>query len=212
MKNSDQISSFVHEALNAGRSRTEIQQALHQAGWTNGEISAGLKTWDDTAFLPPVPRPRPFLSAREAFLHGFIFIALGMVAWHLAMLGITLIDYAWLDPGESRPPAHKLSSIRWSMAALIVFFPLFLWLNRRVSRALQSDQGLRRSVVRKWVGYVILFLAALAFLGNLVFLLFTFLDGEATFKFLAKAAVVAAVSGVIFLYYRVELVEDGDGE
>jgi hypothetical protein len=212
MKNSDQISGFVHEALSAGRSRTEIQQALNQAGWTNGEISTALKAWDDTAFLPPVPRPRPFLSAREAFLHGVIFIALVMTAWHLVMLGITLIDYTWLDPGEAQPPLHKLSSIRWSMAALIVFFPLFTWLNRRAARARQSDKGLRRSVVRKWVGYVILFLAALALLGNLVFLIFTFLDGEATLKFLAKSAVVAAVSGVIFLYYRAELAEDDDGE
>jgi len=212
MKNSDQIADFVHEALNAGRSRTEIQQALHQAGWTNTEINAGLKAWDDTAFLPPVPRPRPFVSAREAFLYGLIFIALGMTAWHLVMLGIHLIDYAWPDPDGPGGRFYQLSSIRWSMATLIVFFPLFAWLNRRAERATMADKGARRSVVRKWVGYIVLFLAALSLLGTLVFVLFTFLDGEARLQFLAKSAVVAAVSGVIFLYYRAQLAEDDDGE
>ncbi len=212
MKNSDQIAAFVHEALNAGRSRTEIQQALHQAGWTNAEIDTGLRAWDDTAFLPPVPRPRPFVSAREAFLYGLIFIALGMTAWHLVMLGIHLIDFAWPQPEGDRRPYYQLSSIRWSMASLIVFFPLFAWLNRRANRAVQSDKGLRRSVVRKWVGYVVLFLAALSLLGTLVFVLYTLLNGDATLKFGSKAAVVGAVSGVIFLYYRAQLAEDDDGE
>lgn len=211
MKNADQIAAFVHQALNAGHSRTEIQQALHQAAWTNAEIAEGLNAWDDTAFLPPVPRPRPYVSAREAFLYGLIFTALAVTAWHLVMLGIHLIDYAWPD-FESNRPYERFASIRWSMAALIVFFPLFAWLNRRANSAVQTNKGLRRSVVRKWVGYVIVFLAALSLLGTLVFVLFTFLSGEATLKFLSKAAVVWAVSSVILLFYRAQLAVGDNGK
>jgi len=208
MKNSDRLAAFVQDALTAGRSREDIHTALSQAGWTEHEIAAGLGIWSDTSFSPPVPRPQPFVSAREAFLYGLMFVALAMTAWHITALGMNLIDRWVPEPGRDDYYRYTASSIRWSISALIVFFPVFLLLNRRANTAIQSDPGQRRSLVRKWFGYITLFLATITLLGDLLLVIHALLDGDLTLRFLAKYALVALVAGVIFLYFRADMAED----
>ena len=41
-----------------------------------------------------VPKPRPYVSAREAFLYFVLFMLLGIVAWNLGSLLFALIDTA----------------------------------------------------------------------------------------------------------------------
>ena len=83
MRNADHLAAFVRDALIAGRPRPEIEAALRTAGWTPAEISEAMQAWAEGTFLPPVPRPRPYVSAREAFVYGLMFVALAMTAWHL---------------------------------------------------------------------------------------------------------------------------------
>ena len=207
MRASDQLLIFVRDGLMAGRSRAEIGAALTGAGWSAIESEAALGAFADTSFQPPVPRPRPYVSARESFLYGLMFVALGMVAWHVAALSFAVIDKVLETEGYF---GNLNSSIRWSMASLIVFFPLFIWLDRRAEAALRRDPGRQRSAVRKWFGYAILFLAALAMLGDLIVAIYNLLDGENALAFWLKCAVVAVVSGTILLYFRRDTLEDAD--
>lgn len=209
MKASDQLASFVYDALNAGRSRDDIATALSDAGWSTAEIRDALGNWADTEFTPPVPRPRPFVSAREAFLYGLMFVSLAMVAWHLSTLLFYLID-RWIPDVSDNYPYYGRSGMRWSISSLIVFFPLFAILNQRANRGIRANAGRRRSGVRKWFGYITLFLAALALLGDLIFVIYALLSGDLTARFIAKAAVVAAVAGLIFFYFKADMTEDAD--
>ncbi len=205
MRPADQLSQFVREALIAGRSRDEIARALSEAGWTESEVREALDTWVAGAFLPPVPRPRPFLSAREAFVYGLMFLALATTAWHLVSLSFNMIDRCFPDPAQIERSYADLSGMRFSIASLVVFLPLFLFLNQRTNAATQADPGKRRSLVRKWFGYITLFLASIALLGDLIAVVFALLNGDLTLRFAAKAAVVAAVAGAVFFYFRGEL-------
>ncbi len=210
MRSSEEVSSFVRDALIAGRSREEIADALAEAGWAPNEVSDALNAWADTDFTPPVPRPRIYLSAREAFVYGLMFVALAMTAWHLTTLSYSLID-RWLpDLAERRPDIYLRQQMRWSIAALIVFLPLFVVLNERTHRALRADPGKRRSGVRRWLGYVTLFITALVLLGDAIYVIYAFLNGDMTLRFAAKAIVTAAVAGAIFLYFRTEMRKDAD--
>ena len=40
-----------------------------QAGWREDELTNALSAYADIAFPVPVPRPKPYLQAREAFLY-----------------------------------------------------------------------------------------------------------------------------------------------
>jgi len=209
MRPADQLAQFVAEALKEGRSREEIADALSQAGWTTSEASGALNAWADTPFRPPVPRPRPFVSAREAFVYGLMFLALAMTAWHITTLGFELINL-WLPDVTDRTNRYNADSVRWSISILVVFFPLFLIMNARAQRATREDAGRRRSAVRKWFGYVTLFLAAVALLGDLIAVIYALLNGDLTARFVAKATLVALTAGLIFLYFRSEVEEASD--
>ena len=206
MRATDQVSEFVEKALAAGRSRNEIAMVLSGAGWTDSEVSAALDSWATTEFTPPVPRPRPYVSARDAFIYGMMFAALAMTSWYITDLGFALID-RWLPEVTDREAyAYDFNwTVRWSIATLVVTLPLFLVLNIRAARAARADPAKRRSVVRKWFGYITLFLAAVALAGDLITTIYSLLNGDLSARVASKAALVAMTAGLIFLYYHKEL-------
>lgn len=205
MRPSDQLADFVGQALSQGRSRDEISRALDSAGWRPEEVAAALRAWSPLDFTPPVPRPRPQLTAAEAFSYAGLFTALALSAWHMVWLGFQLID-RWLPDSASAEYAYYDSwAIRWSIAMLIVAVPVFLLINARTLRAERADAGRRRSGVGRWFGYITLFLALFSLAGDLVSAIFAALNGELTPRFIAKSALVAAIAGLIYLYFRARL-------
>ncbi len=208
MRSADLLAEFVRDALTQGRSRADIATALQDAGWTRSEITDALGAWSDTAFTPPVPRPRPYLSARDAFFYGLMFVALGMTAFHLVQLCFHLIEMWLPTPLQSDWNRYDRDSMRWSVAALIVFAPLFGLLDRRANRQIAANPGQRRSGVRKWFSYATLFVTALTLLGALFYTVYAFLDGDLTTRLIAKIATLTGIAGAIFLYYRPVVRED----
>ncbi len=204
MKPSDQLSEFVRAAMAQGGSPARIAQALTHAGWSEPEIAEALQAWEAAPDLPPVPRPRPYASAQEALLYGLLFLSLGMVAWHVCDLGMGLIERLIPDPAEGWT-YRASNSARWSIASLIGFAPLFLFLNRKVARMSMGDAGRRRSLVRKWFASMTLLVASLVFLGDGIYAVYALLNGELTARFAAKAALVAGMAALVFAYYRGEL-------
>jgi len=209
MKPADQLAAFVGDALAAGRTRDEIADTLGKAGWTSSEIDAALGAWADGGFLPPVPRPRPYVSAREAFVYALMFLALAVSAWNITSLGFDLIEL-WIPDVSDYPGRHAATGVRWSIAVLVVVLPLFLVLNARADRAARQDPSKRRSAVRKWFGYTTLFLASVALVGDLIAVIYALLNGDLTARFAAKAALVALTAGLVFLYFRGEMAEAED--
>ena len=72
--------AFVREALSRGIAREAIADQLRGAGWRPEEISGAMASWADTSFPLPVPRRRPYLSAREAFLYLVLLLIIGGLA------------------------------------------------------------------------------------------------------------------------------------
>ncbi|WP_134724355.1 DUF5671 domain-containing protein [Paracoccus luteus] len=204
MSRSDPLTEFVHAGLAAGRAPQDLQAALARAGWSGREIAEGLDAWLPPGDgLPPVPRPRPHVSARDAVIYGLLFLTLGAICWHIGALGFAIIDALWPEPGDFYAPPR--ASMRWSVAVLIAAVPLFLWLNARVTRATGDDPGRRRSLVRRWFAAVTLLLAALALMSDLVAVVYAVLNGDLTARFAAKAVLIAVLGGVVFAWWRDEL-------
>ncbi|MDO5642473.1 MAG: DUF5671 domain-containing protein [Paracoccus sp. (in: a-proteobacteria)] len=206
MRPSEPISEFVRAALQSGRDPAEVEAALAQAGWSEQERSAALGAWmTQPGGLPPVPRPQPYVSAREALIYGLLFITLVAVAWNLCDLGFRLVDR--LLPDGDYPPYYWRGDMRWQMASLIAFTPVFLFLNSRIQRRSRNDQGVRRSLVRKWFASITLLISVIVLLGDLVYTIYALLNGDMTLRFTLKALIVAGVAGLVIAYYRDELDE-----
>lgn len=200
----EELLSFVKEALTRGVPRSEIETVLRNAGWEREQVQAGLQRYAEATFPIPIPRPAPYLSAREAFLYLLLFTTLYLSAYHLGQLLFQFINLAIPDPaatGYAEGPLASRRLIRWAVSTLIVAFPLFLYLTRLTSREVRTDPAKRASKVRRWLTYLTLFLAATVVIGDLIALLNDLLSGELTLRFGLKALVVAIIAGGLFGYY-----------
>jgi hypothetical protein len=202
MATADPVSQFVRDALLAGRTRPEIREALLAAGWSTREVEKALAEFSDSEFMPPVPRPRSHVTAREVFIYALLFTALAFTATNLVelihnILNIRLPDSA--DNTYAYPRAVR--QLRWAIANLAVSTPLFIWMTIYTDRQIRNDKSLRRSLVRKWLTYIALFISALVFFGDATYSIYTFLNGEVTLRFVLKAATVAFVSAAVFAFY-----------
>ena len=205
----DDLVSFVREALSRKVPRPEIEQVLLRGGWTREQTRAALDAFVDAEFPLPVPRARPYLSAREAFQYLVLFATLYTSAYYLGDLVFDFINLAFPDP--SRPEGRYVyeeyarGSIRWSVSALIVAFPVFLYTSWLTNRAIERDPVKRASKIRRWLTYVTLFIAATALIGDVTTLVYNLLGGELTVRFVLKVITVALIAGTAFTYYLRDL-------
>lgn len=196
---------FVREALAKGESRTSIEAALAAAEWPPEQIRSALDAYADVPFSTPIPRPRPYLSAREAFLYLLLFATLYVSAYHVGSLLFDLINRALPDPAGSGGVSGIAQSMRWSTASVIIAFPVFLYVAHYLGRELARNPVKRLSAVRRWLTYLTLFLAASVLICDMIALVYNLLGGELTLRFVLKVLVAAVIAGAIFGYYLLDL-------
>jgi hypothetical protein len=210
MPSSDALIEFVRDALGRGVPRAQIEDALRKSGWTTDQIHNALTSYADLDFPIPVPRARPYLSAREAFIYLVLFGTLYASAYNLGSLIFDFINRAFPDPSQPFEiyDEYTRQSIRWSISWLIVAFPVFMYLSWLTERDIAHDPMKRASKVRRWLTYLTLFSAACALLADFATLVYNALGGELTVRFLLKVITVAVIAGTAFIYYLDDLRQD----
>jgi type II secretory pathway pseudopilin PulG len=197
---------FVRDALAHGQSRDAIAAALDAAGWPAAQVRSALDAYAPVAFPIPVPKPRPQVSAREAFLYLVLFATLYLAAWHLGSLAFDLINHAFPDPSDDRPSGlWGGDATRWSIASIVVAFPVFLFVARQLGRELAANPVKRLSAVRRWLTYLTMFIAVTVLSGDFIMLVYKGLGGELTIRFGLKVLVAALISGAVLGYYLGDL-------
>lgn len=98
-----------------------------------------------------------------------------------------------------------LSNIRYSTATLIVIFPVYLFSSWLLGRDFLKNPQLKEFRLRKWLIYLTLFIAAIAIISSLVGLVFNFLSGELSARFLLKVLAVFVTTGAAFGYYLADV-------
>lgn len=202
-----EIQLFVKEALSKGIKRPEIREKLLAAGWQTDEVDTALDAYADVAFVIPVPKRKPYLSAREAFMYLVMFLTLYISSFSFGSLIFDFLN-RWLpDVALNYNYVDAYSdSIRSATASLIVTFPVFLYVSWILERAMRRDPTKRGSKVRKWLTYLTLFIAAGVIIGDLITLVTSLLGGlELTLRFMLKVLTVLVIAGTIFGYYLRDL-------
>ena len=195
-----ELRAFIKEALERGHDRERIRYVLLEAGWQESEIRNGLASFAAVDFPVAVPRPAPYLYAREAFLYLVSFIALYVSAISFGILAFGLIDYSFPDALDYRDGFSPESGAT-AIASVVVAFPLYLFLTRWLGRLVAADPERRQSLVRRWLTYLTLVVGAGIILGDLIALLANVLTGDPTLRFALKAISILAITGCIFGYY-----------
>ena len=145
-------------------------------------------------------------SPKDFFLHLLVIITLYISAGSFIALLFQYINLAFPDVLERGYQARgAFQVIRWSVAALVVIFPTYVWASWFLNRGYAKNPEKRDARIRKWLLYFTLFVAGLIIVGDLVAVIFNFLGGELTARFILKVLAMLFVAGSVFGYYFVDL-------
>jgi hypothetical protein len=139
------------------------------------------------------------ISVKDFFLQLGIIGTLyaSLVAVVILLFRVINVSYPQITNGYYYNPQN----ISFQVATLIVAFPLFLFLSWLLQRSLRGGNE-KDFALRKWLSYLTIFIAGAVIAGDLVSILYTFLDGqELTKAFLLKAFVLLVVSSGVFTYF-----------
>ncbi len=205
----DELLEFTRRALEKGVSRDRIAAALKEAGWSEADIRAAGQAFAEIDFPAPVPRPRPYLSAREVFVYALFFTALYVSAFNTGALIFRFIEMIFPDPLSLTPWSYDFyDAIRGNMAALLVAFPLFAFLFWLTRRSVVREPTKRASRPRRWLTYLTLFIASAMLIGDFSVLFYQLLGGELTTRFLLKFLTIAVIAGGAFGYFLIDVRKD----
>lgn len=142
-------------------------------------------------------------TAKDFFLHLFTMVLLYVSFGSLLSLLFDYINYAFPDALSYADPYS--GSMRFSIAILIILFPVFLFATWYLNKDLRSNPEKQDMGIRKWLLYLTLFAATGIVIGDLVTLVNTFLNGEITTRFTLKVLTILMMSGLVLWYYILDI-------
>lgn len=206
------LSDYALSRMRSGITKAELKEELLSVGWTEEEVEVAYRG-GVVALGAPVPSEgnRATLSRQastvDVVINFFSFILLGIVATALGTLFFQVINIAFpdaLDAANWYGVNEAISSIHYSIAALLIGFPLYFFALRLWFRKFREDEGRVESKLSKWLTYLVLLVTAVTIVGDLITVVFTLLQGEITPRFFLKALVILALAGAIFGFYYLE--------
>jgi len=143
-------------------------------------------------------------GAKDFFLHLGLIVSLYATAIAFVNLLFEIINTKFPKLDEYYYNFYNSgSSASMPIATLIVAFPLFLYFSHLIYKNYTNRSEIK---IRKWLLYITLFIAGIIFAGDLITILFYFIDGrDLTNAFLLKSLTIFVVSGMVFKYYLKDL-------
>jgi hypothetical protein len=145
----------------------------------------------------------------------FFFLSLGVLAGLIASASAFLsLIFATLDKVfpdvltatyQYGYASYSYESMRSALAILIIVFPVFVLLSVFWHRAAEKEIAHWDDILRRWVVYLILFLASVLVVVDLVTLVRYFVSGEITIRFILKVAIVLSTGALVGWYYLLHL-------
>ncbi|MEX0909765.1 MAG: DUF5671 domain-containing protein [Candidatus Paceibacterota bacterium] len=192
------IESYIRRGIAQGVSHEEIANNLRAAGWREDVI--------DRAFVSvaenPQPRNADFFESpeggRASFLFVLSFLTLYISVWAFINTSFGVIDNMF---GVSMNEAAR-TSFRWSIAWLVVVFPIFLITNYYIKKVVPAGtENIHLTGTRRTLTYVTLFIATITLIGSAVFVVFQLTGGEVVMKTILKIFTIILVAASLFGYY-----------
>lgn len=142
----------------------------------------------------------PKTSAVDFFLNLGVIVALYATIMSFISLLFTVIDVAFGKTTEVYQ--YYNPSISMPIAILVISFPILILLSWILEKGYRTEPEKRGLAIRKWLSYLTLFVAGGVLAGDLVAVIYKFLDGQdLTAGFLLKALVVLLVAAFVFMHY-----------
>jgi hypothetical protein len=216
------LKNYIKNKRDQGLIDGEIKQKLLSVGWSENLINQAILE-DDEIPLPnhseSIPAPKynreelPAGNFWDAFEHIVMFISLYIFSTALALILHYMVDKYLSQTALDSYNSYRSSSmddeyITSCLSAIIVAFPIFLYLFRKITNRTLKNPLLRKNRSRKLLTYMTLIGTFIILVVQAITTVYSFLNGNITFNFLAHFAVTCSISGAIFGYYFSEVKED----
>lgn len=147
-------------------------------------------------------------TARDVFSYLFLIIMFIVGVVSLLTLLFQYINIQFPDQLDYWWREGSLQAIRGAISALVVSWPVVIFMSMFIGKDLRADEGKQNIWIRKWLLHLMLFVSAIAIIVDLIALINTYLDGEVTVRFALKILAVLIVAVSVFGYYLWELRRD----
>lgn len=145
-------------------------------------------------------------SAKDFFLNLGAFIGLYTLVGSLISLLFTVINVAYPQIISGYNYSSSSQSISWPVSTLIVFFPIFILLMWFLEREYRTEPEMQNNITHRGLTYITLFISGLVIAGDLITVVYYFIDGqELTTSFLLKVLVLLVIASSLFLYFISDL-------
>ena len=149
------------------------------------------------------------LSPKFFFVSLFILVWLITTVTSLLNLIFGLLDKKFPDILNATYSygynTYEFTAIRGALATLIVIFPIFLIVSYFWTKLVAGQLGRIDLTIKKWMLYLIVFLASIAITIDLITLVRYFVEGEITTRFILKVVTTLVVALLVGLYSLSEL-------
>ena len=132
-------------------------------------------------------------------LLAIIGLYVSVIAFGALIFGLINLYFPDILSYDYGPYASQ--SLRWPLAILVIVFPLFVWWSSYLQKDLEKNPEKKELRSRKWFLHFTLFAAAIVIIGDLVSLVFRFLNGDLTIQFILKVLAVFLIAASVFTYY-----------
>lgn len=147
-------------------------------------------------------------SPKDIFLHLLSILWLYVSIVSFGVLVFQIIDIYYPDLLDYGYANYASDALKWPLSILVVVFPLYVFFSYYVQKDVVNNPEKRELRVRKWLIYFTLSLAAIVISGDLISLIYTYLNGEITTRFILKVLTVFAIAISVFVYYIWNLREE----
>lgn len=213
-----ELADYIKKARAKKLSEEKIKNMLVEYGWALSDIEEALQKDDE--LTPPSPNQSKVLPIHknntmwDTFEHILLFISLYVMAGAIALILHFFVD-KW-SPGISTniygyfPSSSDwdLTMFRGYLASLIVSMPLFIYFFLQIAKRTAQNPNLRELKSRKILIYITLTGTFIIMLFNIISIVYNFLGGNVSLNFLLNFIISISVSGIIFVYYSLQVKED----
>lgn len=150
-------------------------------------------------------------APKDFFMYLLSITSLYVFIISLISLLFNYVNYVYPDTAFTYLTSFNLQSIRWNITILSIAFPVFLYTTLAIRKDYLQYPNKLKLKVRKWLFYLTLFITAIIILSDLGTLLYYFLGGEITTRFLLKIVILFVVASSVFSFYLRELHQSWKG-
>lgn len=145
------------------------------------------------------------MAAKFAFYYMLSLAALVFMAHSVGNIIFQIINKNIIDVLEIDRGSYSSGALKFAISALIIAAPIYYVIVAQINKNLFSGTLEKDSGVRKWLSYFILLVSSLVMIGFLIAMIYNFLDGELTIKFILKAFTAILIAGAVFYYYLYDI-------